>query len=117
MMTIPLLSELCTLLGCERDRLLGNVKGLQQQIMRQEELLAQRDKKISTMELQAETPAMDKDCGLTPEEAKKYRDTAKRLYGLSDEVDLDSDAIISAGDDPGVYVAAWVWVPNAELEG
>jgi hypothetical protein len=40
-----------------------------------------------------------------------FRARAKELYCRDGEIEVDSNAIISYGDDPGAYVAAWVWVP------
>jgi hypothetical protein len=39
------------------------------------------------------------------------RARAKELYCRDGEIEVDSNAIISFGDDDGAYVAAWVWVP------
>jgi hypothetical protein len=39
-----------------------------------------------------------------------YRERAKELYGVDGEIEVDSNARISRGDDPGAYVEAWVWV-------
>lgn len=30
------------------------------------------------------------------------------------ELEVDPDAIVSEGDDPGAYVQAWVWVPRPD---
>lgn len=38
---------------------------------------------------------------------------AKRIHSEDGEVEVDSDAVVSRGDDDGAYVAAWVWVPNS----
>jgi hypothetical protein len=43
-----------------------------------------------------------------------FRARAKELYGKDGEIEVDSNALISYGDDPGAYVAAWVWVPFEE---
>ena len=32
----------------------------------------------------------------------------------SDDVEIDGNAVISRGDDPGCFVAAWVWVDFPE---
>lgn len=34
---------------------------------------------------------------------------AKRDYG-SEDIEIDGNAVVSRGDDPGAFVAAWVWV-------
>ena len=43
----------------------------------------------------------------------RYRDAAhaKQRDG---ELEIDGDAVVSMGEDPGAYVAAWVWVSNEE---
>ena len=38
------------------------------------------------------------------------RAAANRLYGRDGELEIDPDAAVSRGTDPGAYVAAWVWV-------
>jgi|HubBroStandDraft_6_1064221.scaffolds.fasta_scaffold1271751_1 hypothetical protein len=43
-----------------------------------------------------------------------FRARAKELYGRDGEIEVDSNARISYGDDPGAYVEAWVWVPFGE---
>jgi hypothetical protein len=43
-----------------------------------------------------------------------YRDRAKELYCVDGEIEVDSNARISRGDDRGAYVEAWVWVPDDE---
>ena len=45
----------------------------------------------------------------------QYIEAAKREYGREGEIEIDSNAIVSRGDDPGAYVAAWVWVSNSEV--
>ena len=45
---------------------------------------------------------------------KEYRSAAERNYS-SEDIQVDSNAIVSQGaDDPGAFVAAWVWVTNEE---
>jgi hypothetical protein len=46
-----------------------------------------------------------------------FRRRAKELYGRDGEIEVDSNAVISYGDDPGAYVQAWVWVPYGEEQG
>lgn len=41
---------------------------------------------------------------------EQLRAKARELYDTYG-VDINEDAEISTGDDPGAYVAAWVWVP------
>ena len=47
----------------------------------------------------------------TGEDDEAYREAARRLHGRDGECEIDSGAVVSIGDDPGAYVAAWVWVP------
>jgi hypothetical protein len=35
---------------------------------------------------------------------------AKVEYGSLDDIEIDPDAKVSRGEDPGAFVAAWVWV-------
>lgn len=41
-----------------------------------------------------------------------YRERAKELYSVDGEIEVDHNALVSRGDDPGAYVAAWVWVSD-----
>jgi hypothetical protein len=43
-----------------------------------------------------------------------YRDRAKELYGADGKIEVDSNALISRGDDRGAYVEAWLWAPDDE---
>ena len=43
-----------------------------------------------------------------------YRQAADECWG-SDEIDIDDDAVVSAGSDHGAYVAAWVWVDDSDV--
>lgn len=45
---------------------------------------------------------------------EQYRTLAKKRHGRDGEVEIDDNAIISHGDDPGAYVQAWVWVPDSD---
>lgn len=45
-----------------------------------------------------------------------FRNRAKELYHEEGEIEVDSDARVSVGDDDGAYVAAWVWVPLKEKQ-
>jgi hypothetical protein len=47
---------------------------------------------------------------------ENIREMARKRYGLTGNVDVDDDAVVSRGDDPGAYVQAWVWVPFEEGE-
>lgn len=37
-------------------------------------------------------------------------DLAVEQHGMGENIDVDSDATVSEGDDNGCYVSAWVWV-------
>ena len=41
-----------------------------------------------------------------------FRNRAIELYHEEGQIEVDNDASVSAGDDEGAYVAAWVWVPS-----
>jgi hypothetical protein len=45
---------------------------------------------------------------------QKYQAAARDLYHKCGELEIDDDPAVSAGEDPGAYVAAWVWVSNEE---
>lgn len=32
------------------------------------------------------------------------------------EIEIDSGAVVSRGDDPGAYIAAWVWVADEDVK-
>lgn len=44
--------------------------------------------------------------------ANAYRNKAKNLFHADGEVEIDDDALVSMGDDPGAYVQGWLWVPD-----
>ena len=49
---------------------------------------------------------------------ERIRQLAIERYAMGDtDIDIDSDASISDGDDNGAYVAAWVWVDFGGIEG
>jgi hypothetical protein len=39
---------------------------------------------------------------------------ARDLHGIEGEIEIDSNAVVSASADNGSYVAAWVWVPGPD---
>jgi hypothetical protein len=45
-----------------------------------------------------------------------FRARAKELYCREGEIEVDTNARISFGNDEGAYVEAWVWVPLEERE-
>ncbi|QIG69335.1 hypothetical protein EVB78_133 [Rhizobium phage RHph_N1_15] len=44
--------------------------------------------------------------------ADPYREAAKQQ--ANDELEVDDDAVVSPGDDPGAWVHAWIWIRNDE---
>lgn len=48
---------------------------------------------------------------------EQYREAASGLYTEEGKIEIDSNAKISKGDDPGAYVQAWVWVYDKDVEG
>lgn len=44
-----------------------------------------------------------------------YRATALDMHHRDGELEVDENAIVSAGDDSGAYVQAWVWVGDEDL--
>jgi hypothetical protein len=51
-----------------------------------------------------------------PEKEARYLEAARRLHQKDGVLEIDDDAIVSMGSDPGAYVAAWVWVSNEDLK-
>jgi hypothetical protein len=45
--------------------------------------------------------------------AVAYR-TAAQDRQRDGEIEIDADAAVSLGDDPGAYVQAWIWIPEEE---
>ena len=45
----------------------------------------------------------------------KYRKAAEK-FQKEGEIEIDRDAIVSKGADPGAYVMAWMWVPDGEIK-
>ncbi len=46
---------------------------------------------------------------------EQYRNTAKALFHNEGDLEVDENAAVSRGDDPGAYVQVWVWVSNADV--
>ena len=59
---------------------------------------------------QTETPERSGDAGTAP----WYIEAARKRWEREGEIEIDDDPKVSAGDDPGAYVQAWVWVSNEE---
>lgn len=49
-------------------------------------------------------------------EAEHYRQQATEQWAKDGEIEIDQNAVVSKGDDPGAYVQAWVWVYDDETE-
>lgn len=47
--------------------------------------------------------------------AEAYRVVAKDMHQEDGTCEIDDAAVVAFGDDPGAYVAAWVWVPQSNL--
>lgn len=47
----------------------------------------------------------------------QYIETARRIWASmhGDDLEIDDNPKVSAGDDDGAWVAAWVWVPDDEV--
>ena len=43
---------------------------------------------------------------------EEYVAKAREMHARDGAIEVDANAIVSRGDDPGAYVAAWVWVPK-----
>jgi hypothetical protein len=43
-----------------------------------------------------------------------FRTRANELYSEEGQIEVDSNARVSNGNDDGAYVEAWVWVPLKE---
>lgn len=48
----------------------------------------------------------------TQELEKKFREAAKKH--ATDELEIDDNAKVSMGDEPGAFVEAWIWIPYEE---
>jgi hypothetical protein len=57
---------------------------------------------------------VDLNAGDDPDVLAAYRAAARELHQDDGTCEIDDGATVSMGDDPGAYVQAWVWVPNAE---
>ena len=52
----------------------------------------------------------------SPDLDEAYRAAATQQWHREGEIEIDSNAVVSKGDDPGAYVAAWVWVPDSGID-
>lgn len=46
----------------------------------------------------------------------KYRDAAKDTLSEDGKIEVDDNALVSIGEDPGAYVMVWHWVSNAAAD-
>jgi hypothetical protein len=64
--------------------------------------------------VESERPPFNIECGsLTDTEGeldKLYIEAARDQYGEEGACEIDDNAVVSHGSDPGAYVQAWVWV-------
>ena len=44
-----------------------------------------------------------------------YLKAARRLYHREGALEIDNDAVVSLGLDPGAYVMAWRWVEASDI--
>ena len=47
-------------------------------------------------------------------ERMEWIERAREIHEKDGRVEIDDNAKVSEGDDPGVYVQAWVWVDAPE---
>ena len=52
----------------------------------------------------------------SPDLDEAYRAAATQQWHREGEIEIDSNAVVSKGDDPGAYVAAWVWVADSAID-
>lgn len=50
--------------------------------------------------------------GITVDPCDPHRQAAQKR--ANDDLEIDDDAIVSAGDDPGAWVHAWIWITDEE---
>ena len=43
---------------------------------------------------------------------KRFRDAAKKH--ATDELEIDDNAKVTMGTEPGAFVEAWIWIPYEE---
>lgn len=49
----------------------------------------------------------------SPPNAAAYRSAAQKR-AREGEIEVDDNAVVSLGDDPGAYVQAWLWISDSE---
>lgn len=52
---------------------------------------------------------------MKPVTKQQYRAAAKRLFNQEGKIEVDPNAKVSVGGDPGAYVQAWVWVYDSDI--
>lgn len=58
---------------------------------------------------------VNRNAGDDPNLVQAYREAARECHQEDGVLEVDDDAVISFGDDPGAYVQAWVWVSEEDL--
>lgn len=46
---------------------------------------------------------------------ERFRQVAAEMYEEEGSLEIDANAPVSRGDDPGAYVQAWVWVAYSDI--
>jgi hypothetical protein len=67
-------------------------------------------------ELKRYNDAAEKNPHTQPENAEAYIAAAKKQWAREGEIEIDAEAKVSVGDDPGAYVQAWVWVYDVDAD-
>jgi hypothetical protein len=47
----------------------------------------------------------------------QYAQAARAIVAANDNLDMDDEPIVSAGEEDGAFVQAWIWVRDADVEG
>ena len=74
------------------------------------EIIAVLNAGTARPDLGAELQAKLDDEAANKEVHAQYRSAAQERQE-DGELEVDDDAVVSVGDDPGAYVMAWKWVP------
>jgi hypothetical protein len=45
-----------------------------------------------------------------------YRRAAQLFKSKDGEIEIDDNAEVSLGGDPGAYVQCWIWVPDSDVK-
>lgn len=87
----------------------------EQELVMVEDALAHRIKTLHAEDAKAAFGQLAKDLHRQNEEFDHddpYRAAAKS--GANDEFEVDDDAVVSAGGDPGAWVMCWTWITDEE---